>query len=102
MYDKENSVSSAICSGARAFILKKASSTQVLRALRTVAPGGSYLSSQVSDRFLTHIQRGHLRTHERTPLEALLPRELQVLRLDARGKTRIAVLIDLGLQTVRN
>lgn len=89
MDDKENSVISAICSGTRAF-------------MRTVAHGGSYLSSQVSDRLLTHIQRGHLRTYARTPLEALLPRELQVLRLDARGKTRIAVLLDLGLQTVCN
>ena len=104
MYDDENSVVSAIRSGARAFVLKKASSTELLDALRTVARGGSYLSSQVSDRLLARIQRGDLDTRDRTPLESLSPRELQVLRLVAEGKTSkdIAVMLDLGLQTVRS
>jgi len=104
MYDDENSVVSAIRSGARAFVLKKASSTELLDALRTVARGGSYLSSQVSDRLLQRIQRGDLNTHDRTPLDSLSPRELQVLRLVAEGKTSkdIAVMLDLGLQTVRS
>jgi DNA-binding NarL/FixJ family response regulator len=104
MYDDENSVVSAIRSGARAFVLKKASAAELVDALRTVAHGGSYLSSQVSDRLLTRIQRGDLETHNRTQLEALSPRELQVLRLVAEGKTSkdIAVLLDLGLQTVRS
>jgi DNA-binding NarL/FixJ family response regulator len=104
MYDDENSVVSAIRSGARAFVLKKASSTELLDALRTVARGGSYLSSQVSDRLLARIQRGDLDVHDRSPLESLSPRELQVLRLVAEGKTSkdIAVLLDLGLQTVRS
>src|SRR6476619_6768662 len=86
MYDDENSVVSAIRSGARAFVLKKASSNDLLDALRTVAKGGSYLSSQVSDRLLTRIQRGDLEPKDR-PLEGLSPRELQVLRLVAEGKT---------------
>jgi DNA-binding NarL/FixJ family response regulator len=104
MYDDENSVVSAIRSGARAFVLKKASSTELLDALRTVAKGGSYLSSQVSDRLLHRIQRGDLETHDKGPLDSLSPRELQVLRLVAEGKTSkdIAVMLDLGLQTVRS
>jgi DNA-binding NarL/FixJ family response regulator len=104
MYDDENSVVSAIRSGARAFVLKKASSAELLDAIRTVARGGSYLSSQVSDKLLQRIQRGDLETHDRSPLEALSPRELQVLRLVAEGKTSkdIAVMLDLGLQTVRS
>ena len=104
MYDDENSVVSAIRSGARAFVLKKASSTELMDALRTVARGGSYLSSQVSDRLLARIQRGDLDTNDRSPVESLSPRELQVLRLVAEGKTSkdIAVLLDLGLQTVRS
>jgi NarL family two-component system response regulator LiaR len=103
MYDDENSVVTAIRSGARAFVLKKASSTDLLDALRTVAKGGSYLSSQVSDRLLTRIQRGDLEPKE-SPLEGLSPRELQVLRLVAEGKTSkdIAIMLDLGLQTVRS
>ncbi len=104
MHDDENSVVSAIRAGARAFVLKKASWTELQDALRTVAQGGSYLSSQVSDRLLTRIQRGDLETHVQGPLEALSPRELQVLRLVADGKTskEIAALLGLGLQTVRS
>jgi DNA-binding NarL/FixJ family response regulator len=104
MFDDENSVVGAIRSGARAFVLKRASSNELLDALRAVARGGSYLSSQVSDRLLSRIQRGDLDTREHSPLESLSPRELQVLRLVAEGKTSkdIAVLLDLGLQTVRS
>jgi DNA-binding NarL/FixJ family response regulator len=105
MYDDENSVVGAIRSGARAFVLKKASSSELLDALRTVARGGSYLSSQVSDRLLQRIQRGDLETSAgKTPLDQLSPRELQVLRMVAEGKTSkdIAVMLDLGLQTVRS
>jgi DNA-binding NarL/FixJ family response regulator len=104
MYDDENSVVSAIRSGARAFVLKMASSGELLDALRAVARGGSYMSPQVSDRLLTRIQRGDLETRAKGPLEALSPRELQVLRLVAEGKTskEVATLLGLGLQTVRS
>jgi DNA-binding NarL/FixJ family response regulator len=105
MYDDEHSVVSAIRSGARAFVLKKASDNDLIDALRTVAKGGSYLSPQVSDRLLSRIQKGDLDA-KRLPsaLENLSPRELQVLRLVAEGKTskEIAVMLDLGLQTVRS
>jgi DNA-binding NarL/FixJ family response regulator len=104
MYDDENSVVSAIRSGARAFILKKASDTDLLDALRTVARGGAYLSPQVSDRFLHRIQKGDLEsTKAPAGLESLSPRELQVLRMVAEGKTskEIAVMLDLREQTVR-
>jgi NarL family two-component system response regulator LiaR len=60
MYDDENSVVAAFRSGARAFLLKRASSADLLDALRAVSRGGSYLSSQVSDHLLTRIQRGDL------------------------------------------
>ncbi len=105
MYDDENSVVSAVRSGARAFILKRASDSDLLEALRMVAAGGMYLSPQVSDRLLTRIQKGDLESRQREPvLEALSPREVQVLRLVAEGKTskEIAVLLDLREQTVRS
>src|SRR6266851_5650042 len=60
MYDDEHSVVSAIRSGARAFVLKKASDNDLLDALRAVAKGGSYLSPQVSDRLLQRIQKNDL------------------------------------------
>jgi DNA-binding NarL/FixJ family response regulator len=105
MYDDENSVVGAVRSGARGFILKKVSETDLLEALRVVARGGAYLSPQVSDRLLSRIQKGNLEA-KRAPaaLESLSPREVQVLRMVAEGKTskEIAVLLDLREQTVRS
>jgi DNA-binding NarL/FixJ family response regulator len=104
MYGDENSVVAAFRSGARAFLLKKASSSDMLDALRTVSKGGSYLSPEVSDHLLGRIQRGDLEEKKISgPLEGLSPRELQVLRLVAEGQTSkdIAVMLELGLETVR-
>jgi two-component system response regulator NreC len=104
MYDDENSVVDAFRCGARAFLLKKAAAGDLLDALRTVAHGGSYLSSQVSDHLLTRIQRGDLEAKVSSgPLDGLSPRELQILRLVAEGNTSkdIAAMLDLGLLTVR-
>ena len=105
MYDDENSVMGAIRAGARAFILKRASDMDLLEALRMVAAGGIYLSPQVSDRLLIRIQKGDLEArHANSALGGLSPRELQVLRLVADGKTskEIATLLELSEQTVRS
>ncbi len=105
MHDDEQSVVGAIRSGARAFVLKKASDSDLLDALRTVAKGGSYLSPQVSDQLLRRIQRGDLESRAvPSSLESLSPRELQVMRLVAEGRTSkdIAGLLSLGLHTVRS
>ncbi len=105
MYDDEHSVVSAIRSGARAFILKRASDTDLVDALRIVWRGGSYLSPQVSDRLLARIQKGDLESKPAAAaLEGLSPRELQVLRMVAEGKTskEIAVMLDLREQTIRS
>jgi DNA-binding NarL/FixJ family response regulator len=101
-YDDENSAISAIGSRDRACVWKMVSSTELLDALRTVARGGSYLSSRLSDRLLTCIQRGDSRTRGRSPRPALSTRELQVLRPVAQGKTckDIAVILDLGFETI--
>ena len=53
---------------------------------------------------MKRIQRGDLESKvAASPLDGLSPRELQVLRLIAEGNTSkdIAVMLDLGLLTVR-
>jgi DNA-binding NarL/FixJ family response regulator len=105
MYDDDNSIVAAMRAGARAFILKRASDTDLVEALRMVANGGMYASPQVSDRLLSRIQKGDLESRpSSSAAESLSPRELQVLRLVADGKTskEIAVLRDLREQTIRS
>jgi two-component system, NarL family, response regulator DegU len=105
IYDDENAVLSAIRSGARGLVLKRDSSGDLIDALRTVALGGSYLSSQASAKLIARIQSGDLQLRTSlAPVEKLSSREQQVLRLIADGKTSkdIAVLLELGEQTVRS
>jgi DNA-binding NarL/FixJ family response regulator len=105
MYDDENSMFTSIRNGARAFILKKASHTELLDALRIVARGGAYFGPQVSDRLMKRIQKGDLESKQpASALESLSSREVQVLRMVAEGKTskEIAVMLDLREQTVRS
>ncbi len=105
MYDDEPTVLGALRVGARGFVLKKASLDDLVDAMRAVAKGGSYLSPQVSDYLLARIQKGNLEAKSLPPaLQRLSPREVQVLRLVADGKTskEIAVMLDLGVQTVRS
>jgi DNA-binding NarL/FixJ family response regulator len=105
MYDDDNSVVAAVRAGARAFILKKASDTDLVDALRMVANGGMYMSPQVSAHLLARIQKGDLESHPTSPaIGSLSPRERQVLRMVADGKTskEIAVVLDLKEQTVRS
>jgi len=104
MYDDEDSVIAAIQAGARGFILKKSPVQEVLRAIRTVAAGGSYLSPDASSQLLARLQRTDSTGEPRPQLDSLSPRELQVLRMVAEGKSskEVAVLLELELNTVRS
>ena len=105
MYDDEDSVVSSIRAGARGYVVKQASSAELLDALRAVARGTSYLSPHVSERLLSRIRRGEAETLGRHPLLAqLTPREFQVLGLIIEGKAskEIAMILNLGVETVRS
>jgi DNA-binding NarL/FixJ family response regulator len=104
MYDDERSVMGAIRAGARGFVLKQASFGEVLNALRVVARGGTYLSSSISGRLVERLQRGSLDAAEKGPLDSLSPRETQVLRLVAEGKSskEVATILKLEHSTIRS
>ena len=106
MYDDEESVVSSIRAGARGYVVKRASSGDLLEALRAVARGSSYLSPNVSERLLSRIRRGEeAETAGRHPLLShLTPREFQVLGMIVEGKAskEIAVMLSLGVETVRS
>lgn len=104
MFDDERSVLGAIRAGARGFVLKQASFDEVLNALRVVARGGTYLSSTISSRLVERLQRGVIEADEKSPLELLSPRELQVLRLVAEGKSskEVATILKLEHSTIRS
>lgn len=102
--DDEDSIVAAIRAGVQGFILKESPPQEVISAVRKVAGGGTYLSPHASDRLLARLQRGDGRDESVPEIDSLTPRELQVLRLVAEGKStkEVAVLLKLEHNTIRS
>lgn len=105
MHDDEQHVLGAVRAGARGFVLKRASLADVVDALRTIAKGGSSFSPDVSDVLLTSFQRGNTDSSPtNSPLGGLSPREVQVMRMVAGGKSskEVATALGLEVETIRS
>jgi DNA-binding NarL/FixJ family response regulator len=98
MLEDDDSLFAAIRAGARGYLLKSASPTEVERAVRAVANGELHVAAGVAERVLGFV------TGARTPFPELTEREREVLDLVARGLDNLAVARRLSLsdKTVRN
>ncbi|MGD0134199.1 MAG: hypothetical protein ABSE57_19285 [Bryobacteraceae bacterium] len=68
------------------YVPKKASGSDLLKAIRTVANEGSYLSPHISHHLFQRIKKAGPQSSPATSaLEVLAPRELQVFWLVAAG-----------------
>ena len=83
MHHDEPYVVEALRAGAMAYILKGSESAEILHAVQEVLAGRRYLSATLSERAITALTN---RTpDESDPLNALTPREREVLALAAEG-----------------
>jgi DNA-binding NarL/FixJ family response regulator len=98
-YDTDERILSSLRAGAKGYLLKGASRTELFGAIRTVHSGGSLLQPVVTSRLLDHM------SHESTAPEPdpLTPRELEVLALLAHGlkNAEIADRLFIGERTVK-
>ena len=83
--------------GARGYLLKDSGADDLVKAIRAVAGGESYLSPAVSNAVLDDY-----RQHVTNPIDLLTSREREVLQMLAEGKTNkeIAVVLNLSVYTV--
>lgn len=92
MYDNREYVISAIRAGAAGYVLKDASSKEIIAAIRAVAAGGSYYSAPLTTALATGGSEPPLLTE----------REREILILVAQGNSnkRIAQQLDVSVRTV--
>ena len=86
-FDEDDYVARALADGASGFLLKAADPRELLIAVRAVADGAAYLSPRVAHRVIAGLRTGELTrpATARRKVEALTPRERDVLALVGRG-----------------
>lgn len=92
----------AVDSGASGFVLKDTPSDDLIAAIRVTDTGGSWLDPRVTPRLLSRL-RGRP-PQDRSLIDLLSARELEVLRLMASGSTNaeIAATLYLAERTVKS
>ncbi len=104
MYDDEEYVMECMEAGAAGYVLKNAPIQQLIAAARDVYRGGKYLSPQLLSKMIDVFQEQRLNPKARVRVSRLTPREQQVLKLLAEGKSAkdIATLLELSVRTVES
>lgn len=92
-------VRTALERGALGFVVKEAAPAELEIALRAALRGDTFLSPKISSRMLGH---GPSRTPGSQELDALPPRQREILRLLAQGKVtkEIASILGISVKTV--
>lgn len=83
--------------GADGYILKESADTELICAVRAVAEGHSYLSPEIAGSVLKEYRK-----QSTDPLDALSPREREILQMIAEGLTNksIAARLTLSVYTI--
>ena len=90
-----------LSAGAVGYLLKEAASTELIRALQTVAAGQTYLSPEITGLVVDTALKASVPAHAE-PASTLSLREREVLQLLAEGRTSkdIAEALHIGVTTV--
>lgn len=97
MHDESIYAERALRAGANGYIMKQEGTDRVLTALRRILNREIYVSDHVANKMLRQFAAGGSRTPNRSPLDELSDRELEVLRLIGEGHSTRQIAEDLHL-----
>ncbi|MGA8728305.1 MAG: response regulator transcription factor [Terracidiphilus sp.] len=103
MHDDPAYLRSALAAGASGYLLKRAVDAELLAAIRAVHRGGIFVDPRLANILVQDVlKKKSTRAESKRPVNILSQRELQVLRLVARGysSAEIAKQIFVGVKTV--
>ena len=103
MHDDPAYLRSALAAGASGYLLKRAVDAELIAAIRAVHRGGVFVDPRLANILVQDVLKKRSRKAGSTrPANILSHRELQVLRLVARGYTsaQIAQQIFVGVKTI--
>jgi DNA-binding NarL/FixJ family response regulator len=102
---EESDVAAAVLAGARGYLVKETPIEEVVAAIRAAAAGESWLSPRAAAALLDRMRREYVEPLREFQQGAdLSPRELEILRLLARGlsNTDIATELHISPRTAKN
>ena len=103
-YDADEHVIEAMRAGASGFLLKDLRKGQLVRAVHQAAAGDLVIDPSITKRLIENVvDTKRARTEARSALSQLTEREVEVLRLMARGLTNaeLAAELSVGESTVK-
>jgi DNA-binding NarL/FixJ family response regulator len=97
MHASEAYVIEALKGGASAYVLKDATASDLVRAVREVMAGRRYLSPPFSERAIDAYMNRAMAAAAAEPPQALTAREQEVLRLAAQGLSLNQIALELSI-----
>jgi DNA-binding NarL/FixJ family response regulator len=111
IFDEEEKVLDAVKAGASGYLLKGSSSERIIEAIREVKAGGTMIQPNLARRLLRHFRVPETDARppppatfrEEPPTKPLTEREIEILRLIAKGlsNNEAAGVLDLSRATIR-
>ena len=95
MHDESIYALRALRAGAQGYLMKQEVLVRVVEAIRTVASGGIFLSEALRQQVLVNLANGN--AANRSPIDSLSDRELEVLQLSGQGQTPREIAMQLGI-----
>ena len=103
MHDESLYAERVLRAGAKGYITKQEATKRILLAIRQVLSGQIYISEKMASRMVNKMVLGRSQD-QKSPIERLTDRELEVFQLIGRGQgtRRIAGELNLGIKTVES